>query len=135
MYRKDLNRIKLDSIRGEQAINRTYYHWTCLVCGETFESTLGSMRMSYSYQTRGCPYCSHTKVRKGESFGDVHPELVAEYDPSNSIDIFNAFPYGKETVKWICKDCGYQWDATFALRHTGAGKCPECYKMGRIMKE
>ena len=135
MYRKDLNHTELDSIRGAKAINYTYYHWTCLVCDETFESTLGAMTTSYSSPTKGCPYCSHTKLRKGESFGTVHPELVDEYDPSNSIDIFNVFPNGKKTAKWICKDCGYRWDATFALRHTGAGKCPECYKVGRNIKE
>ncbi len=135
MFRKDLNRIALDSIRGAKAINHTYYHWICLVCGETFESTLGSMTMSVKSPTKGCPYCSHTKIRKGESFGDVHLELIEEYDPENKIDIFHAFPNSKDSVKWICKDCGYRWDATFALRNTGAGKCPECYKMGRNIKE
>lgn len=135
MYRNDLNHVKLDSIKGAKAINYTYYHWKCLICGETFESTLGAMTQSHNTPTKGCPYCSHTKVRKGESFGDVHPELIEEYDPSNEIDIFKAFPNGKESVKWVCKDCDHTWEATFALRHMGSGKCPECYKVGRNIKE
>ena len=135
MYRKDLNNVELDSIRGTNAINYTYYHWNCLICGETFESTLRAMTQSRSIPTKGCPYCSHTKVRKGESFGDMHPELIREYDTSNEIDILKAFPNGKESVRWICKDCGYKWEATFALRHMGSGKCPECYKLGRNIKE
>ena len=77
----------------------------------------------------------HTKVRKGESFGDMHPELIEEYDPSNEIDIFKAFPNGKESVKWICKACDHKWEAAFALRHMGSGKCPKCYKVGRNIKE
>lgn len=135
MYRKDLNRVELDSIRGAKAISHTYYHWNCLICGETFESTLGYMTQSYNSPSKGCPYCSHTRVRKGESFGDIHPELVEEYDPSNEIDIFKAFPYEKETVKWICKDCGYKWEATFALRHMGGGKCHRCYRTAIIKDE
>lgn len=135
MYRNDLNHVKLDSIKGAKAINYTYYHWKCLICGETFESTLGAMTQSHNTPTKGCPYCSHTKVRKGESFGDVHPELIEEYDPSNEIDIFKAFPNGKESVKWVCKDCDHTWEATFALRHMGSGKCPKCYKVGRNIKE
>lgn len=92
-------------------------------------------RYTMDIQNEACPYCSHTKVRKGESFGDVHPELIEEYDPSNEIDIFKAFPNGKESVKWVCKDCDHTWEATFALRHMGSGKCPECYKVGRNIKE
>lgn len=135
MYRNDLNHVKLDSIKGAKAINYTYYHWKCLICGETFESTLGAMTQSHNTPTKGCPYCSHTKVRKGESFGDMHPELIEEYDPSNEIDIFKAFPNGKESVKWICKACDHKWEAAFALRHMGSGKCPKCYKVGRNIKE
>lgn len=135
MYREDLNNIPLDSIRGEKAIIDTYYHWECPTCHETFESTLNAMKESHKTPTHGCQYCSHTKVRKGESFGDIHPNLVEEYDPSNEIDIFMAFPNGKESVKWICKDCRDTWNATFALRHMGYGKCPKCYKVGRNIKE
>ena len=93
------------------------------------------MTQSHNTPTKGCPYCSHTKVRKGESFGDMHPELIEEYDPSNEIDIFKAFPNGKESVKWICKACDHKWEAAFALRHMGSGKCPKCYKVGRNIKE
>lgn len=135
MYRENLNPVKLDSIRGAKAISYTYYHWNCLICGKTFESTLGAMLQSYDTSTKGCPYCSHTKIRKGEGFGDIHPELIEEYDSSNDIDIFKVFPNGKESVKWVCKNCGNKWEATLALRHMGSGKCPECYKVGRNIKE
>lgn len=126
MYREDLNHIPLDSIRGKKAIFDTYYYWDCLECGETFDSTLNSMRASYQYSTHGCPYCSKSRLRKGESFAELHPEHMDEYDPQNIIDPYNTFPNCKDSAKWICRDCGYHWNASFHLRHEGQGKCPIC---------
>ena len=126
MYRNDMNMTPLDSIRGLNGIKKTYYHWECLECREIFSSTLISMIMSYDYSTHGCPYCSRTKLRPGESFADLHPELMDEYDPANTIDPYQVFPNNGEKAGWICRDCGHHWDATFALRHTGGGICPVC---------
>lgn len=126
MYREDLNKVPLDSIRGAEGINKTYYWWECPECGEIFDSTLNSMIMSYKYSTHGCPFCSHTRLRKGESFADLHPELMDEYDPANTIDPYNTFPNCKDDVGWICRDCGYHWNASFARRHKGEGGCPIC---------
>lgn len=135
MYRKDLNSTPLDSIRGARAVLRTYYYWDCLICGETFNSVLSAMTQSYASPTKGCPYCSHTKLRKGESFGDLHPDIMDEYDDSNDIDAYTVFPNDARAVKWVCRDCGYRWDATFALRHTGGGKCHRCFRTVVIKDE
>lgn len=126
MYREDLNHIPLDFIRGKKAIFDTYYYWDCLECGETFDSTLNSMRASFQCSTHGCPYCSKSRLRKGESFAELHPEHMDEYDPQNIIDPYNTFPNCKDSAKWICRDCGYHWNASFHLRHEGQGKCPIC---------
>lgn len=126
MYREDLNHIPLDFIRGKKAIFDTYYYWDCLECGETFDSTLNSMRASFQCSTHGCPYCSKSRLRKGESFAELHPEHMDEYDPQNIIDPYNTFPNCKDSSKWICRDCGYHWNASFHLRHEGQGKCPIC---------
>lgn len=126
MYREDLNHIPLDSIRGKKGIIDTFYFWDCPVCGETFDSTLNTMIKSYETSTHGCPYCSHTRLRKGESFAELHPELMDEYDPSNTIDPYNTFPNCKDDVGWICRDCGYHWNASFTQRHKGGGGCPIC---------
>lgn len=83
MYRQDLNNISLDSVHSKEAVVNTKYKWTCLACGETFEATLSSMTMSYKHSTKGCPYCSRSKLRNGESFAEVHPELLDEYSPDN----------------------------------------------------
>lgn len=126
MYRTDLNHIPIDSIKGAEAISHTNYFWDCPICGETFASTLNAMKSSINSPTRGCPYCSHTKLRKGESFADLHPEIMKEYAPENKIDAYNEFPNSGKSVMWICKDCGYKWEATFALRHIGGGNCHIC---------
>ena len=128
LYREDLNGIPLDSIRGAKAISYTYYHWDCPTCGETFESTLNAMKESHKSPTKGCPYCSRVKLRKGESFADLHPEMMDEYDPDNTADPYNVFPNCKDSIGWICRDCGHHWNATFALRHIGGGNCPLCYR-------
>ena len=126
MYREDLNHIPLDAIRGLEAISYTHYQWDCPTCGETFASTLNAMKSSHKSATHGCPYCSHTRPRKGESFSELHPEMMDDYDPQNAIDPSNVLPYSGSSVKWICKDCGHHWEATFALRHAGGGRCPLC---------
>ena len=73
------------------------------------------------------PNCS-----PGESFGDLHPELLDEYDESNDIDPFAVFPNCKDTVNWVCRnDKSHTWEASFALRNMGHGKCPICYTVGR----
>ncbi len=132
MYREDLNKVPLDSIRGAEGINKTYYWWECPECGEIFDSTLNSMIMSYKYSTHGCPFCSHTRLRKGESFADLHPELMDEYDPANKIDPYNTFPNCKDDAGWICRDCGHHWIASFTLRHKGGGNCPVCNRTALI---
>lgn len=130
MYREDINKISLDSIRGAKTSD--VYYWDCPDCKETFESTLNSMINSYKTSTHGCSYCSRTKLRKGESFAELHPELMDEYDPTNNFNPYEVFPTCKDYAKWICRDCGHQWSTTFALRHDGWGNCPLCNRTALI---
>jgi len=101
--------------------------WNCTACGNTFQSRLQSMITALNTSSKGCPYCSKTLLLPGNSFADIHPELMSEYDPENNIDAYEAFPNSKKTVKWICKNNSeHRWEASFALRHTGGGTCPVC---------
>ena len=101
--------------------------WNCTACGNTFQSRLQSMITALNTSSKGCPYCSKTLLLPGNSFADIHPELMSEYDPENNIDAYEAFPNSKKTVKWICKNNSeHRWEASFALRHTGGGACPVC---------
>ncbi|SCY23551.1 Probable Zinc-ribbon domain-containing protein [Lachnospiraceae bacterium XBB2008] len=131
MYDENANKRHLSSISSYES-NTLLLKWICPTCQEQFESRLQSMIAAQTTSTKGCPYCSHTKLRPGESFGDVHSELLDEYDENNDIDPFSVFPNSKKTVKWVCRnDRSHTWDASFVLRHMGHGKCPICYLAGR----
>lgn len=128
LYDKNANQRPLSSITSYES-NSLLLKWICPICNEQFESRLQSMIVAQDTSTKGCPYCSHTKLRPGESFGDLHPELLDEYDESNEIDPFTVFPNSTDSVKWICRnDSSHRWEATFALRHKGSGKCKICYR-------
>ena len=88
------------------------------------DSTLESMLNSQKYQTKGCPSCTRARLRESESFAELHPELMDEYAPTNTTDPYTTFPNNKEQVDWICRDCGYKWEASFQIRHRGGGVCP-----------
>ena len=127
IYDKNNNQKSLDKIQSTEI--RDKYHWICDICGEPYYTHFMSVIAAIkNTNTIACPYCSHTLLRKGESFADAHPELVAEYDESNTIDIYQVFPASKKEVLWKClNDQSHKWPATFAARHIGSDKCPICY--------
>ncbi|MCQ2499797.1 MAG: zinc-ribbon domain-containing protein, partial [Lachnospiraceae bacterium] len=126
MYDDSLNSVPLDSIRGGEAYFHTKYHWNCLQCGESFENYLNNMVLGYATSSHGCPYCSNTMVREGESFADLHPEAMSDYDGQNPVDPYTVAEWCKTVVRWHCPVCDHRWDASFALRSIGYGKCPVC---------
>lgn len=126
MYNERISGRSLSSITSYES-NTLKLAWDCPTCGEPFVSRLQSMIAARSTSTKGCPYCSHTLLRKGESFGDLHPELLEEYSPENELDPFEVFPFSKDEAIWRClKDPEHIWRAPFALRHRGDGNCPIC---------
>ncbi len=126
MYEDDLNERSLESISSYEA-NELLLKWRCETCGEVFDSRVTSMISSLKCSTKGCPYCANTKLRDGESFADVHSELMDEYDPANKPNPRMVFPGCKTRVSWICrKDNTHTWKASFAERHRGGANCPVC---------
>ena len=76
----------------------------------------------------GCPYCSGKKILKGfNDFATLCPSLLDEWDYKNNTVQPNEIGLGNEKVWWICKQCGYKWEATVSNRRKGSG-CPECAK-------
>lgn len=76
----------------------------------------------------GCPMCAGKTLVVGQNdLMSQSPELTKEWHPTkngnltpNMITINN----GKK-VWWLCKNCGYEWQATPAHRSSGRG-CPIC---------
>lgn len=128
LFDEEKNGRTLASIVSSES-NSLKFWWICQACGNSFQSRLQSMIVSQKTSTKGCPYCARTKLLPGESFAEVHEDLMAEYDPTNTIDPFRVFPNHKETASWICfNNPEHKWAATFALRHAGGGRCPICYR-------
>lgn len=131
MYYEEANQRPLNSIVGRES-NTLLLKWICPNCNRPFDSRLSSMITSRKYSTKGCPFCAHIKIVPGESFGDLHPELLDEYDESNDIDPFSVYPNSEKRVKWVCRNNKtHTWETTFAKRHSGGGKCDICYRSGR----
>ena len=132
MFDEKRNGCQLASVKSKDS-NVIKYWWNCPVCGNSFKSRVQSLISALDTRTKGCPHCSRTLLMPGTSFADAHPELMDEYDPENLISAYEAFPSEKRSVKWICRnDPRHKWEATFTVRHMGAGNCPICNRTKSI---
>lgn len=101
MCNEEASRRSMDSLTADES-NHIKLVWNCLTCNRAFPSTLRAMIASRNTSTKGCPYCAHTLIVEGESFGDVHPELLDEYAAETEIDPFEVYPNSKKEVLWRC---------------------------------
>jgi|TARA_B110000483_G_scaffold241059_1_gene323090 hypothetical protein len=68
----------------------------------------------------GCPYCSNRKTTNENSFFNLFPDLMKEWDDNTNknIDPKKLTPGSSKKVNWICKKCGHKWKAPI-LNRTG----------------
>lgn len=133
MYNEEASGYQLDSLTAEES-NHIKLIWSCSNCHRSFPSTLRAMIASMKTSTKGCPFCAHTAIVEGESFGDVHPELLDEYADENDIDPFEVYPNSKKEVLWRCtNNPEHTWTARFFQRHIGEAPCPICNRT-RLIK-
>ncbi len=81
---------------------------------------------------RGCPYCAHQKVLKGNNdLQTVNPTLAEEwnYEKNDGLTPADVLPNSNKKVWWKCSQ-GHEWQAGIANRNRGAG-CPVCAKARR----
>lgn len=81
----------------------------------------------------GCPYCSGRKVLSGyNDLETLHPELMDEWNWDKNKDVrpFEVAPKSNKKYWWVCRKCGYEWQASPASRtRTDRNKksgCPCC---------
>lgn len=109
--------------------------WKCCVCGYEWEATPNSRSSS---KPCGCPKCGikklvkHNLEKRVENVGSLascYPFLLEEWDyKKNTLDPTAIPPQTGRKVWWICKKCGYSWNAFIQSRTKGGTGCPECGK-------
>ena len=112
------------------------YWWKCDKCGNSWSASVKNRSNG-----RGCPKCKPltiaTKLRKKSAethtFADVFPELVCEWDSSNSIKPNEVAPHSNIKVNWTCSKCGHKWTTSVNNRSSGYN-CKECYLKSRTVK-
>lgn len=99
----------------------TLYWWKCDMGHEWQDSP------NHRTKGRGCPYCSHKRVSPSNSLGVKYPTIAEEWDYSvNKGSPMDYFAFSNEEMTWICKKCGYKWNATIANRTKAKSGCPLC---------
>lgn len=95
------------------------------ICKKGHEWKASVADRNNSSRKRGCPYCHGKKVCKDNSFGNLHPELLVEWDYNKNVKSPYDYTCGSaKRVHCICKN-GHCWDAKIFNRVNGRG-CPYC---------
>lgn len=108
------------------------------------ESVWWKCKNNHSYQvsvfsrirSNGCKICNRpikaansrkSRLKKGKSFGELHPNLLLEWDSKkNQIKPDEITEKSNAKIWFKCKD-GHSWLAT-PKRRVNGNNCPECYK-------
>lgn len=125
VYMEELNGRSLASINSYEA-NRLLLKWRCKVCGEIFDSRVTAMIGSLKYQTKGCPFCSYTEVRHGESLADKYPEYAALWSKENKMSADKVYYKATHWFKWDCPTCGETFGGYIADVVSADMPCPFC---------
>ena len=112
--------------------------WQCPVCSHEWPNYISNQ----CRRAEPCPYCSNPKSRLHSdgrnSVEKLHPEAVADWDPSNEKKPSEMVPGSKYRAKFICsKDmfgrrCRHQWSARVDTRcklikgRKKTAGCPAC---------
>ena len=98
--------------------------WVCGVCKHEWEA-VGAQRVGGT----GCPACCNKDVTEKNNLAVTHPALAEEYSTKNQLPATAVVAGTNQILKWVCKICGYTWEASGANRVKGHG-CPAC--SGRV---
>lgn len=102
--------------------------WHCSKCGYEWPSAVCDQ------VKRLCPVCDGRKVKSGyNDLATLYPTLMDEwaYDKNKKVDPTRISTGSGRKVWWICKICGYEWNAPIYGRTSGKG-CPAC--SGRVIR-
>ena len=96
-------------------------HWICKKCGYKWDAVAHTRKKS------GCPCCANRVVVEGiNDLCTTHPDLAKEWDyrENGKLTPWQVSYGSKKRIHWICKKCGYKWDAEAHTRKKNG--CPCC---------
>lgn len=84
-------------------------------------------------ENRGCPYCGHKRLAKGESFAEKFPEIAAEFDSFSNLSARTGLPILPSSLRpndrrqyfFFCMKGHELYKMSPKARTEGAG-CPSC---------
>ncbi|MBM3860201.1 MAG: hypothetical protein FJ395_11190 [Verrucomicrobia bacterium] len=77
----------------------------------------------------GCPYCSHLKVLREESFAALFPTIAADWHPTRngSLDPWTLGPQSNKRIWWQCrKNPKHVWNGSIHTRVRYMSGCRQC---------
>lgn len=110
------------------------FWWICKMCGFVWQDSA-----SHRNHGRGCPPCgtlrrgrAKARPKAGESFGDLYPEMVKDWDTEKN----DRTPYEVKRgsgyrAAWKCAECGNAWVARVMDRTVNKSGCPVCWREKR----
>ena len=108
--------------------------WKCPDCGHEWKISINSM--TGKKRGKGCAVCSKknriqtyiaTKLQKIGSLADKFPDIAESWHPTKNgkLTPHDVLPGNTSKIWWLCKKCGYEWQAQPHDRQKGRG-CPHC---------
>lgn len=97
--------------------------WKC----EKAEDHVWKTLVRHRVEGSGCPFCEGQRTDSKTNIAYLNPKFFQEWHPTkNTLDPSKiGLGYDKKKSWWLCKNCGYEWEATNNNRSKGRG-CPMC---------
>lgn len=119
-FLEDKNNIKASEVHPGSKKN---YWWKC-DNNHIFENKPSNMTKT---NKKSCRFCNGIEAWPGESFGDLHPNLVKEIDRDleKDFDEFSVVPGSHKKINWICNK-GHKWKTNIYSRAIKGHGCKKC---------
>ncbi|MCA1054190.1 Tn3 family transposase [Rossellomorea aquimaris] len=83
----------------------------------------------YSRKNSGCPYCCNKRINTSNSLATYYPELVKEWDESNTKQQTEVSYGSNYRAFWVCKNNpSHKWTTVVYSRTSMDAQCPYCVR-------
>lgn len=97
--------------------------WSCPDCGGEYNAPVKDMVNG----TAECPYCADRRPLSGHNtLADKYPVLAAMWSADNGRGADSILPDSPYEARWVCSDCGGEFDAPIRDMVNGTAECPYC---------